>query len=410
MDQRVRKLGPYTLVSQIGRGAFGVVWLAEKQTAIATTKFALKLPRGEDIDIEAFKQEAAIWIQASGHPNVVPLIDADIYGDQVVIVSEYLSDGSLAEWLKKHGGRAPSIESASDIISGVLSGLAHLHERRIIHRDLKPENILLQRDTPRLADFGIARVLRTGSYSTNISGTLAYMAPEAFDGKRNERTDIWSVGVIFYQLLSGRLPYDQSDMSSFIGAIMRYDPPPLPRSVPEALRNLVVKALRRAPSERYASANLMRNELREVERILWLKERQAREEPANLGEDSKPFARPVELQPTIPAPRPVVPPPAPRIQPPQPRVREAQRDLPPPKEVTTVHTYMAPAIISIFLCWPLAIPAIIFAAQVNSKLALNDVAGARESSKKAKTFSFISIGIGLVVIFFYVVIFVSSTR
>jgi WD40 repeat protein len=277
VEESQRKLGPYTLVSKIGRGAFGVVWLAEKKSSIATTRFALKLPRDEDIDLEAFKQEAAIWLQASGHPNVVPLIEADIYDEQVVIVSEYVPDGSLAAWLKEHGGRAPSIEAASEMIDGVLAGLAHLHERRIIHRDLKPDNILLQRETPRLADFGIARLLKSGSYSTNISGTLAYMAPEAFDGKRNEQTDVWSAGVIFYQLLAGRLPYAQTDTATFVGAIMRHDPPPLPESVPEVLRRVVMKALQREPDKRYAKATEMRRDLREAERLLWLKEREARE-------------------------------------------------------------------------------------------------------------------------------------
>ena len=277
MEEPVRKLGPYTLVSKIGRGAFGIVWLAEKKSSIATTRFALKLPRDEDIDLEAFKQEAAIWLQASGHPNVVPMIEADMYDEQVVIVSEYVPDGSLAAWLKKHGGRAPSIEAASQMIDGVLAGLAHLHGRSIIHRDLKPDNILLQHETPRLADFGIARLLKSGSYSTNISGTLAYMAPEAFDGKRNEQTDVWSAGVIFYQLLAGRLPYAQSDTASFVGAIMRHDPPPLPESVPEVLQHIVMKALEREPDKRYATATEMRRDLLEAERLLWLKEREARE-------------------------------------------------------------------------------------------------------------------------------------
>lgn len=258
-------------------GGFGVVWLAEKRTAIATTQVALKLPRGEDIDLEAFKQEAAIWIQASGHPNVLPLIDADIYDEQVVIVSEYVPDGSLAGWLKQHRGSAPSAEVACEIMDGVLAGLAHLHARHIIHRDLKPENILLQRETPRLADFGIARLLKSSSHSAKVSGTLAYMAPEAFDGQRNEQTDVWSVGVIFYELLAGRLPYDQADVPSFIGAIMRHDAPPLPDSVPEVLRQIVTKALQRDHAKRYSSAAEMRRDLRESERLLWLKEREARE-------------------------------------------------------------------------------------------------------------------------------------
>lgn len=197
------------------------------------------------------------------------MIEADIYDGQIVIVSEYVTDGSLAAWIKQQGGHAPSIETASELIEGVLSGLAHLHGRNIIHRDLKPDNVLLQNETPRLADFGIARLLKSGSYSTNISGTLAYMAPEAFDGKRNEQTDVWSAGVIFYQLLSGRLPYDQADMASFVGAIMRNDPPPLPESVPEVLRAIVVKALNRDPAARYTSAKEMRRELREAEHMLW---------------------------------------------------------------------------------------------------------------------------------------------
>ena len=298
MAETERKLGPYTLVSKIGRGAFGVVWLAEKRSSIATTRFALKLPRDEDIDLEAFKQEATIWLQASGHPNVVPMIEADIYDEQVVIVSEYVPDGSLGAWLTQHNGRAPSIETASELIEGVLAGLAHLHGRHIIHRDLKPDNILLQHETPRLADFGIARLLKTGSHSSNVSGTFAYMAPEAFNGKRNEQTDVWSAGVIFYQMLAGRLPYDQPDTASLIAAIMLQDPPALPESVPEVLRLVVTKALQREPDQRYETAKEMRRDLREAEHKLWQGEQRP---PA-----TEPVAPPATLipQPTVPSPRP----------------------------------------------------------------------------------------------------------
>ena len=307
MPEPNRKLGPYTLVSRIGLGGFGVVWLAEKRTSIATTQFALKLPRGEDIDLDTFKQEAVIWLQASGHPNVLPLIDADIYDDQVVIVSEYVPDGSLASWLKQNGGKAPTPEAAVEIMDGVLAGLNHLHQRRIIHRDLKPENILLQRETPRLADFGIARLLKSSSHSAHVSGTLAYMAPEAFDGKRNEQTDVWSVGVIFYQMLSGRLPYNQTDIPSFIGAIMRHDPPALPDSVPEVLRQIVMKALQRDPANRYSSATEMRSDLREAEHQLWLGSRKTDVTPEQptipaitpTAPQAGPVG-PVEPQPTIP--------------------------------------------------------------------------------------------------------------
>jgi WD40 repeat protein len=269
MAEPQNKIGSYTLISKLGRGGFGVVWLAEKRTAIATTRFALKLARDQDVDIEAFKQEAVIWAQVSGHPNVLPIIEADIYDGQVVIVSEYAPGGSLQGWLQKHGGRAPSIEAAVEMTTEILDGLGYLHEQRIIHRDIKPDNILLQRETPRLADFGIARVFKTDSHSKNLSGTFAYMAPEAFDGKRNEQTDVWSVGVILYRMLAGHLPYGQEDIVSLVGAILSHDPPSLPGPVPESLHRIVARALKRNPAERYQSAAEMRRDLRDVSHELW---------------------------------------------------------------------------------------------------------------------------------------------
>ncbi len=264
MEDPNRKVGPYKLVREIGSGAFGTVWLAEKATPIATMQVALKLPHTKNIDLEALKREAAIWLQASGHPNVLRLIDADIYANQVVIVSEYMPDGSLFKWLERYGGKAPSFEAASEMIDGVLAGLEHLHKRHIIHRDLKPDNILLQGNAPLLADFGISRLLLSSSYSLTIGGTPIYMAPEAFSYKRNEQTDVWSVGIIFYQLLTGRPPYYHSDVESLKEAIARHDPPPLPLSIPVALRRIVEKALRRNPAHRYKSAAEMRHDLQEA--------------------------------------------------------------------------------------------------------------------------------------------------
>src|SRR5262249_20685579 len=103
------RIGPYILTNKLGQGAFCVVWLAERRTTIAVTKVALKIPLGDEVDIEAVKQEANLWVQASGHPNVLPIIEADLYEGQVVIASEYAPDGSLENWLKQHGGKAPSI-------------------------------------------------------------------------------------------------------------------------------------------------------------------------------------------------------------------------------------------------------------------------------------------------------------
>jgi formylglycine-generating enzyme required for sulfatase activity/tRNA A-37 threonylcarbamoyl transferase component Bud32 len=255
------KIGPYTLVRRLGRGTFGVVWLAEKRTTLAATKVALKLPNDDDIDLEAVKREASVWVEASGHPNVLPIIDADIYDEQVVIVSEYAPDGSLNDWLKEHGGRAPTIEAAVEMTLGILDGLSHLHARRIIHRDLKPANILLQGRTPRLVDFGLARVLKTTSQSSNVSGTYAYMPPEAFDGKRSEQTDVWSAGVILYQMLTGNLPYPQTDDAALIGALLTREPEPPPDDLPAALREVLHRALQKNPAARYQSVAEMRGAL-----------------------------------------------------------------------------------------------------------------------------------------------------
>lgn len=255
------QIGPYTHINKLGKGAFGVVWLAERRTQITTTTAAIKIPFDEDIDIEKIKNEADVWVRASGHPNVLPIIEADIYGEHIIIASEYAPGGSLETFLKQNG-KAPTVDEAVEIVSGILAGLEHLHSRDIIHRDLKPANILFQGNTPRLADFGISRVFRSTSQSSIVAGTPSYMAPEAFDGKRNEQTDIWSVGVILYQLLAGRLPYDGTDMTSLVGAILTRNPEPLPVNVPTGLQNVITRALAKDPSVRYQSAAAMRTALR----------------------------------------------------------------------------------------------------------------------------------------------------
>lgn len=254
-----QQIGLYTLIRKLGRGGFGEVWLAERKSKFVTTKVAVKLPLDEQVDQEAIKQEASIWEQASGHPNVLPIIDADIYDGQVVIVSEYAEGGSLADRLKSQG--AFPIKQAVEITIGVLKGLEFLHKRQIIHRDIKPQNILLQDDTPRLADFGISRAIQTDSISSTIVGTDAYMSPESFSGKRNIQTDIWSVGVVLYQLLKGFLPFPQQHPSERMYAILQQKFEPLPANIPQNIQNIIAKALVKLPENRYQTASEMRGEL-----------------------------------------------------------------------------------------------------------------------------------------------------
>jgi len=261
-------IGPYTLTQKLGQGAFGAVWLAERRTAITTTMVALKTSLDDDVDLETIKQEANLWVQASGHPNVVPIIEADVYDGRVVIVSEYAPGGTLADRLASLQGEPMPLDTAVEMILGTLAGLEHLHLKSIIHRDLKPANILIQGDAPRLTDFGISRILKTTSQSSSIAGTPVYMAPETFEGKRSSQADLWSVGVIFYELLTGRLPYPQTDLNALLGAILTREPEPLPSSVPNAIRNVVGRALQKDLTKRFQSATEMRQALRSAMQIV----------------------------------------------------------------------------------------------------------------------------------------------
>ena len=98
-----QQIGPYTLIRRIGRGGFGEVWLAERRSQFFSKKLAIKLPLDEQVDLKTISQEAVLWEQASGHPNVLPIIDADVYDGQIVIASEYAEGGSLADKLKLEG-------------------------------------------------------------------------------------------------------------------------------------------------------------------------------------------------------------------------------------------------------------------------------------------------------------------
>ncbi|MBI4852821.1 MAG: serine/threonine protein kinase [Acidobacteria bacterium] len=255
-------IGPYTLISKLGSGAYGIVWLAERRTAITTTQVAVKIPLNDDFDIEVIKQEANLWVQASGHPNVLPIIEANIYDDQVVIVSEYAPDGSLSTKLKEQ--TYISLEMAVEMACGILAGLDHLHSREIIHRDLKPDNILLQGNIPRLADFGIARILRSNTQSSMVAGTPAYMSPESFFGRHNLQGDIWATAVILYRLLAGKMPFPQTNLPQLMRAIIEQNPNPLPKSVPMEIKEVLNKAFEKNPSRRYQSAAEMRKALKQA--------------------------------------------------------------------------------------------------------------------------------------------------
>lgn len=254
------KFGPYVLLGSgpIGHGAFSEVWLAEATTSLVKIRYAVKILH-QSLDIVEIKREANVWAQVSGHINILPIVSAETYDNYHVIVTEYVEGGSLAEWLKSRGGKAPSLQTCAQLFDGILSGLDYLHKRQIVHRDLKPANVLMQGRTPRLTDFGLARVLKQ-SVETNssdiIAGTIEYMAPEALNNFRSVRTDLWSAAVLLYKLLTGRLPFRGHDLD-LIAAIQDHDPDPLPDYIPTPVSKFLLKALSKIPLQRCQSAGEM---------------------------------------------------------------------------------------------------------------------------------------------------------
>ncbi|HEX8248664.1 MAG TPA: protein kinase [Pyrinomonadaceae bacterium] len=296
MFQAGQKFGQYVLIKKLAKGGFGEVWLAEKRSQFVTKKVAMKLPHAGQFNFEAIRQEATLWEKASGHPNVLPLIDADVYDGQVVILSEYIEDGSLADMLRKHG-RIP-VQQAVRIVIGVLNGLEYLHSKNIIHRDIKPANILMQGDTPRLADFGISRAVETTMVSSTVIGTHSYMSPESFEGVRSVQTDVWSVGVLLYHLLTGKLPFPLGQPSEIMYAVLMKEPEPMPGDIPQRLQQIIYKALEkdrepdRNPPLRYQSASAMREDL---EGFLEWWATEAQPSPFETVKVSPPAADSVEL-------------------------------------------------------------------------------------------------------------------
>jgi len=277
------EVGPYRLLRRLGEGGFGEVWLAERRSSLLAVPVALKLPHAQGVDPAAVRAEATVWLRASGHPNVVPVLDAEEIGGRIVIASEYVAGGSLAGWLKENGGRAPSLAAALRMAEGVLAGLSHLHAEGIVHRDLKPANVLLQAGIPRLADFGLSRVLSASNVSAHLSGSPHYMAPETFTGAYSAASDLWAAGALLFELICGRLPFERADLMQLIAAIRDEPPAELPPDVPAPLQAIVVRLLSRAPEARFATAAEALDALREA--MAALRDPQAARQSAPLPAD-----------------------------------------------------------------------------------------------------------------------------
>ncbi len=259
MEPLPSRIGKFEILSLIGRGAMGTVYQARDpyiDRMVALKRIALSefLP---DDQKEEFKARFFVEARAAGglkHPNIVTIHDVDEAGGVPFMAMEFLEGGSLAKLMKERG--ALPMDEASAIVRQVALGLAYAHERGIVHRDIKPDNILLDRNgRVVITDFGAAHLntsdlTRTGE----VLGTPHYMSPEQILGDPVDgRSDLFSLGVVFYLLVTGRRPFKGDTVSSVCYHIIHSSPEPVPEDlhVPGRAVPVLQKLLAKDRSERY---------------------------------------------------------------------------------------------------------------------------------------------------------------
>ena len=260
-------LGKYERLDVLGHGASGIVYLA-KDTLLGK-QVALKEITAQGDERHRFLEEARV-LDRLRHPNIVQVNSVDEIGGKVVIDMEYVRGDNLQDVLRQTP-QLP-IPQAVEVVAQICDGLAYAHSQRTVHRDVKPANVLLTREgVVKLVDFGLAEVLGTHSFAGG-AGTYAYMAPEDFhpEERSDRQSDIWAVGVILYEMLAGRRPFQvtkSKDPFAWKQAV-EHDPIlPLTEfrpDVPAALEMVVFRALARDKAVRYRDAGDMAADLRGV--------------------------------------------------------------------------------------------------------------------------------------------------
>ncbi len=250
----------YRILEKLGEGGMGVIYRArdtklERQVAI---KFLPRNIAKSDEDKQRFKTEATA-AAALNHPNIATIYAIEEVDGEIFIVMEYIEGKDLKELI----GTSPlKLEQVLDVVGKTAAGLKAAHSKGIVHRDIKSENIMVASDgAVKIMDFGLAKIrgsrqiTRTGA----ILGTAAYMSPEQAGGQRvDHRTDIWSLGVVFYEMLTGELPFKSEYEAATVYAIINEQPlapSQLDRRIPPRLDSIIMKMLEKNPDERYASVD-----------------------------------------------------------------------------------------------------------------------------------------------------------
>jgi tRNA A-37 threonylcarbamoyl transferase component Bud32 len=260
-----QRVGSYEIVRMLARGGMAVVYLV-RQPALdrEVVLKRLDLERDDPTLAQRFVREARL-AAALDHPNIVTLFDFFEHDGVPYIAMEYVNGGSLRSLVG-----TLDLPQVLGVLEGALAGLAHAERRGIAHRDLKPENVLVtRRGNVKIADFGIARAYNALSQRLTVTGkamgTPVYMAPEqAMDEPIGPQTDLYSLGVIVYELLTGRPPFESDSPMGVLYCHVHKPPPPLPASLPPAVREWVGRLLEKVPADRPHSAGVAWQALEEI--------------------------------------------------------------------------------------------------------------------------------------------------
>ncbi|HIR59902.1 MAG TPA: Stk1 family PASTA domain-containing Ser/Thr kinase [Candidatus Onthousia excrementipullorum] len=259
--------GRYEIIKSIGEGGMANVYLA--YDTILDRNVAIKVLRGDLANDEKFVrrfQREALSASSLSHPNIVAMYDVGEDNGLYYIVMEYVEGKTLKQLLKKRGSL--TLSEAIDIMLQLTDGMAHAHDSYIVHRDLKPQNIMIQDDGQiKITDFGIAMALNSTqlTQTNSVMGSVHYLPPEQAAGKgATIKSDIYSMGIIFYELLTGELPF-KGDSAVEIALKQMKEPLPdvhkLNNDIPQSIENIILKATAKNPKNRYDDAKSMHNDL-----------------------------------------------------------------------------------------------------------------------------------------------------
>ena len=275
------ELGPYRIEAPVGEGGMGVVYRALDTKLNRPVAIKFLSDRLADAAGRRRFQREAQTVSSLNHPHILTVLDAGEVGGRQYLVTEFVDGGTLTAWAHRE---KRSWREAIELLTGVADGLATAHAAGILHRDVKPDNILITKSGyAKLADFGLAKLQEsppqpddvtrtvTGPHTRlgAIVGTMAYMSPEQVSGQRlDARSDVFSFGVVLYEMLAGRRPFGGGSDFDLANAIVRGHIDPLPDDIPTQVRLVVERALERNPSDRYQSMRDLVIDLRRVSRLV----------------------------------------------------------------------------------------------------------------------------------------------